>query len=200
MVLCGVIFGLCTIHCRCIHPVISNLHLSACLLPPPHNPLLPLDRRLVKAGLLPERYSRPLSRVSNYGELVGYVGSITLSLLRISLLLEREVALIAELQRRHKVSGWAGLGDVALSVCQCWGEQCSSLCQDQLSHTETHLLSVPAPLVLSKLQLGMSEEDDDGSVKALGTEIRILRARRMLRTLGLVQDLAGGCWQDRGCS
>ena len=46
----------------------------------------------------------------------------------------------------------------------------------------------------------MSEEDDDGSAKALATEIRILRARRMLRTLGLVQDLAGGCWQDRGCS
>ena len=41
----------------------------------------------------------------------------------------------------------------------------------------------------------MSEEDDDGSAKALATEIRILRARRMLRTLGLVQDLAGGCRQ-----
>ena len=41
----------------------------------------------------------------------------------------------------------------------------------------------------------MDEEDDGGSAQALGTEIRILRARRMLRTLGLVQDLAGGGWQ-----
>jgi hypothetical protein len=34
--------------------------------------------RLVKAGLLPERYSWQLTRLSNWGELVGYVGSITL--------------------------------------------------------------------------------------------------------------------------
>ena len=48
-------------------------------------------------------------QVSALGELAGYCGSITLSVMRISLLLEREVALIAELRRRHKV-GWGGAG------------------------------------------------------------------------------------------
>jgi hypothetical protein len=63
----------------------------------------PFRARLVKAGLLPERYARPLSRVSNYGELAGYCGSITLTLLRIRLLVEGEARLLTELQRRHKV-------------------------------------------------------------------------------------------------
>lgn len=68
-------------------------------------PLPALGARLVKAGLLPERYARHLSRVSNLGELAGYCGSITLSLLRIRLLLDGEARLLAELQRRCRVSG-----------------------------------------------------------------------------------------------
>ena len=105
--------------CPCTHsgPNPAPACPPACLLPPLLScHLLPLRRRLVKAGLLPERYSRPLSRASNWGELAGYVGSITLSLLRISLLLEREVALIAELQRRHKVRRPTGYG-VCRWVC-----------------------------------------------------------------------------------
>lgn len=57
---------------------------------------------LVKSGLLPARYGPRLGKVSAWGEFVGYLGSITLSLLRISLLLEREAALKAEMQRQRR--------------------------------------------------------------------------------------------------
>lgn len=47
---------------------------------PRSSPTCPLAAhcRLVKAGLLPQRYAPALARVSNWGELIGYVGSITL--------------------------------------------------------------------------------------------------------------------------
>lgn len=76
--------------------------LRACL--PGHQALDPRACRLVKAGLLPERYAGRLAKLSAWGEFVGYLGSITLSLLRIALLLEREVALAAELQRQRALA------------------------------------------------------------------------------------------------
>lgn len=45
----------------------------------------------------------------------------------------------------------------------------------------------PPPL---SLQLGTGGEEDSASAKALAAEVRLLRTRRVLRTLGLVQDLA----------
>ena len=70
---------------------------------------------MIKAGLLPGTYARQLSMISAAGELVGYAGSISLNALRIATTLEREVALIAELQRRRKVRGCE-------DVCACvWG-------------------------------------------------------------------------------
>lgn len=96
---------------------------------------------LVKAGVLPERYSRSLGKLSSLGELIGYVASITLGILRISLILEREVALSAELERRRR-----SRGDTI----------------EPLDEKDEHLAG----------------------------EIRLLRARRVLRTLGMAQDLA----------
>lgn len=58
--------------------------------------------RLVKAGVIPQQYARRFSLVSAWAELVGYVGSITLSALRIAAALERERALTEELRRRKK--------------------------------------------------------------------------------------------------
>lgn len=40
---------------------------------------------------VPTSQQRPALQASNWGELIGYMGSISLSVLRISLLLEREV-------------------------------------------------------------------------------------------------------------
>ena len=104
---------------------------------PNHRPSCP--RRLVKAGVLPPQLGPRLSKVSASGELLGYVASISLGVLRLHNLLEREVALIAELQRRRRERGGAA---------------------------------------------------DDEKDEALVSEIRQLRARRALRTLGLAQDLA----------
>jgi hypothetical protein len=84
--------------------------------------------------------------VSASGELLGYSASVILAILRLHFLLEREVALIAELQRRRRARA-------AYSSASTSGED---------------------------------DEKDD----ALLSEIRQLRARRALRTLGLAQDLA----------
>ena len=59
--------------------------------------------RLVKSGLLHKRHSEQLQQVSAWAEVVGYVGSSTLSWLRIRASLEREAALKEDLQRRKKV-------------------------------------------------------------------------------------------------
>lgn len=95
----------------------------------------------MKAGVLPARLGPRLSRFSAGGELLGYVASIILTVLRLHNLLEREVALIAELRRRRQAR---------------------------------------------------AEGDTDDKDEALITEIKQLRARRALRTLGLAQDFADG--------
>lgn len=105
--------------------------------------------RLVKAGVLPARLGPQLSKISASGELLGYVASISLTILRLHNLLEREVALIAELQRRRQ-----------------------------------QRLAAASPGASSGYVV--DEEKDE----ALVSEIRQLRARRALRTLGLAQDLA----------
>lgn len=85
--------------------------------------------------------------MSASGELLGYSASVILAVLRLHYLLEREVALIAELQRRRRARAAYGSSSTAS---------------------------------------GEDDEKDD----ALLSEIRQLRARRALRTLGLAQDLA----------
>lgn len=60
--------------------------------------------RLVKIGVLPKSYGRGMTRVSATAELVGYVANIILNVLRLHNLLEREIALIAELNRRQKLA------------------------------------------------------------------------------------------------
>ena len=59
--------------------------------------------RLVKAGLIDKRYAKRFSTISAWGELVGYVGNVTLNCLRISVALERETLLTQELLRRRQV-------------------------------------------------------------------------------------------------
>jgi len=60
--------------------------------------------RLVKIGVLPKSYGRGMTRVSATAELVGYIANIILNVLRLHNLLEREIALIAELNRRQKLA------------------------------------------------------------------------------------------------
>ncbi|KAK9804366.1 hypothetical protein WJX72_009381 [[Myrmecia] bisecta] len=91
---------------------------------------------LVKAGLIDKRFAKRFSRISAWGEMVGYVGNITLNCLRIAAALEREVMLTEELHRRKKMDDQAAEGDAALMA-----------------------------------------------------EVRALQARRLLRTLAVVQDL-----------
>ncbi|PRW51151.1 peroxisomal membrane 11A isoform A [Chlorella sorokiniana] len=139
---------------------------------------------LVKAGLLPERFAPRLNKVSNWGELIGYVGSISLSVLRISLLLEREVALIAELQRlQTEAAAAAGATAAATAGAAAaaggGGGGMSSLAAAY----------APAAAAAAAAAAGL-DPDVAAALKGLRTEIRLLRARRVLRTLGLVQDLA----------
>lgn len=103
--------------------------------------------RLVKSRVLPAHLGPKLSKISASGELLGYVASISLAVLRLHNLLEREVALIAELQRRRRERSPFGTSDSG----------------------------------------GAGDDEKD---EALVSEIRQLRARRALRTLGLAQDLA----------
>ncbi|KAL4444227.1 hypothetical protein ABPG75_011964 [Micractinium tetrahymenae] len=139
---------------------------------------------LVKAGLLPDRYGRSLGKVSAWGEFIGYLGSITLSLLRIALLLEREAALLAELQRqralaerqRRKQASAAGAESLPLASAAGAGG----------GSWDPAATAGPTQAA----QEGEQEAEGGGSAKALAAEISQLRARRTLRTLGLVQDLA----------
>lgn len=101
---------------------------------------------LVKIGILPKQFGPHLTKFSASGELLGYVASITLNVLRLHYLLEREIALIAELQRRRRERE-AQSGSAFSGI-------------------------------------------DDVKDEALLSEIRQLRSRRALRTLGLAQDLA----------
>ncbi len=69
---------------------------------------LPADKhmslcRLVKAGVIPQQYARRFNLISAWAEMVGYVGSIWLNVLRIAAAVERERALSEELLRRKKV-------------------------------------------------------------------------------------------------
>ncbi len=59
--------------------------------------------RLVKAGVLPTRFSPGLTKASAWAEAIGYVASITLNALRVAALLEREHALVTELCRMTRV-------------------------------------------------------------------------------------------------
>ena len=68
--------------------------------------------RLVKAGVLPKHFGPQLTRISASGELVGYAASIILGILRLHFLLEREVDLIAELQRRRKARAAEGASSI----------------------------------------------------------------------------------------
>ena len=63
-----------------------------------------LPCRLVKAGLVDKKYAKRFSTISAWGELIGYVGNVTLNGLRIAAALERELMLTQELVRRKKVS------------------------------------------------------------------------------------------------
>ena len=160
--------------------------------PPP-----PTCRRLVKAGLLPDALAPRLAKVSAWGELVGYMGSLSLSLLRISLLLEREVALLAELQRLQQVGG--RLVGVAPQFGEVGGDEVEFFSPPPPPPLPgghwTGWESLPGTLPHSQLGSG-DDSSGGGSAKALASEIQLLRARRVLRTLGLVQDLAGG-WAGR---
>ena len=104
---------------------------------------------LVKVGVIPATLSPRLTKISASAELLGYSASIVLALLRLHFLLEREVALIAELNRRRR---------------------------------------------MRRQQRQQEQEQDEAELKGkddiLISEIRQLRARRALRTLGLAQDLA----------
>jgi hypothetical protein len=135
----------------CARRATASGHLSSTALPPPiaaqsHRLTSPRSpaaaRRLVRSGVLPAAAGPRLTQLSASGELVGYAASITLAVLRLHNLLEREVALIAELQRRRSLRAAAG-----------------------------------------------ADPEDDKDAALVG-EIRGLRARRALRTLGLAQDLA----------
>lgn len=101
---------------------------------------------------------------------MGYAASVTLAVLRICNNLEREVALIAELQRRQKVRGCLGMPGLCRAGLDVW------LRPD-------FRLAAPWPAV----QAGELEPEVD---KHLLAEIRALRTRRILRTVGLAQDLA----------
>ena len=57
----------------------------------------------MKAGLIDKRYAKRFSTISAWGELVGYVGNVTLNCLCISVALERETLLTQELLRRRQV-------------------------------------------------------------------------------------------------
>ncbi len=57
----------------------------------------------MKAGVIPQQYARTFSLMSATAELVGYVGSIWLNVLRIAAALDRERDLRQELLRRKKV-------------------------------------------------------------------------------------------------
>lgn len=106
--------------------------------------------RLVKIGVLSSHTGKRLTKISATAELIGYVANIVLTVLRLHNLLEREIALLAELRRRRlEAERKTPAGD------------------------KTDSTSIA------------SEKED-----ALIAEIRQLRARRMLRTLGLAQDLA----------
>ncbi len=72
-----------------------------------------LPCRLVKVGLLPDHLGRRLTRISACGELIGYCASIALNLLRVVAIVEREVLLMRELERRLQVQEMGG----ALEAC-----------------------------------------------------------------------------------
>ena len=182
-------------------------------------------------------------QASNWGELVGYVGSISLSVLRISLLLEREVSrgLLCWLCCCCAVASHSGLaagaGRQRVGSClRLWCAGCPAAVvtshaltclllecahSGRTGRTPAHRMSLlsAAPraqvALIAELQRLQKEAaaaagataagaaasaaapaavapDPDlaAALKGLRTEIRLLRARRVLRTLGLVQDLA----------
>lgn len=62
----------------------------------------------MRSGVLPPRVGPRLTKLSASGELLGYVANVTLTVLRLHNILEREVALIAELNRRRAQRAQAG--------------------------------------------------------------------------------------------
>ncbi len=103
---------------------------------------------LVRAGVLSKPLGARLGRASAVAELCGYAASATLGVLRLRNILERELALLAELARRRTLRGSGGAAGGAEDAA-------AEAVRDR-------------PLV---------------------AEIRELRARRLLRTLQLAQDL-----------
>ncbi|GAB4818519.1 hypothetical protein N2152v2_005565 [Parachlorella kessleri] len=116
---------------------------------------------LVKSGLLPPHLGPRLTRISATGELIGYTASITLNVLRVVAILEREMLLLGELHRRLKVKRKALQGLLLLASRAAIG--CDG---------------------------GLEPQVDEDSTKSLVAEIRSLRARRRLRVMGLAQDVA----------
>jgi hypothetical protein len=57
---------------------------------------------LVKVGVLSKEHGRQLTKISACAELLGYFANTVLNILRLHNLLEREIALISELQRRKR--------------------------------------------------------------------------------------------------
>lgn len=63
---------------------------------------------LVRIGVLSEHFGNTCTKVSAVAELLGYAANTVLNVLRLHNLLEREIALIAELKRRKKKCDNAG--------------------------------------------------------------------------------------------
>lgn len=135
-------------------------------------------------GAHPAELPRPPACVPHSTPARRRARSIWLGLLRINAILEREIALIGELRRRQKASA------LPASSCRAPCARRPRLrpqlpcCRASAAHHPPLALRTPFPM-----QLGTSTADED---RSLAAEIRLLRSRRTLRTLGLAQDLAGG--------
>ena len=62
-------------------------------------------RRLVKAGALTKAHEKQLAAMSVWAECVGYIGSITLSLIKLKELTEKEKAIRLVMEKKRKASG-----------------------------------------------------------------------------------------------
>lgn len=158
-----------------------------------------------------KKYAKRFSTISAWAELVGYVGNVTLNGLRIAAALERELMLTQELVRRKKVlqscCSLHCLPATRLLVmlppklplcssgrfkeegkggpCHADGTHCAlpfSL------HLELYGLICMA--VFLSFAPVMQEDDTMPDDVHLIKEVQALRARRLLRTLAVVQDLS----------
>ena len=129
-------------------------------------------------------------------------------------ILEREAALLGELRRRMQVGflggAWLALHAPALTAAGRESAPCAASVRRAVSTSARRSFFTPSPAphrrrpgilkALHRCPLCPSHrhgaQDPGGAgeegTKPLVAEIQTLRARRLLRTLGLVQDLAGG--------